>query len=380
MRTALDRIGAVTAKEFRHLGRDPRALIMVLLLPVAMMLLFGYAISFDVGHVRTVVVDNDRTPASREYLRHYEGSPFFTIVQRADAVAAVEQAFSAGSARIGVIVPAGFGRSLAADTPAEVAVLIDGTEPNSARVAQAYTTALNLLAGQRLTVAWADRQGYDLASTGALEARVRTWYNPDRRSAVFLIPRLMVVIIAIVTVQQTALSLVRERDLGTADQLAVSPIRMPELMVGKLLPWTLLAFLEVAAIAAVAIWLFRVPLRGDPLLLAAGAVLFVFCCLGVGLVISAVAPSMDVANILALMIAFLPAFLLSGFVFPLDQIPTVLQWISLLFPARYMVEISRGVFLKDTGWTELWPQFAALGGYALVALAVASVLYARRAR
>jgi ABC-2 type transport system permease protein len=377
---ALDRIAAVTAKEFRHLGRDPRSLIMVLLLPVAMMLLFGYAISFDVTHVPTVVVDNDHTPASREYLRHYEGSPFFSIVQRADAVAAVEQAFSANTARMGVIVPAGFGRALAAGTPADVAVLIDGTEPNSARVAQAYTTALNLLAGQRLTVAWADSQGYDLGSAGGLEPRVRTWYNPERRSAVFLVPGLMVVIIAIVTVQQTAVSLVRERDLGTADQLAVSPIRMPELMVGKLLPWTLLAFLEVVAIAAVATSLFRVPLRGDPLLLAAGAALVVFCCLGMGLVISAVAPSMDVANILALMIAFLPSFLLSGFVFPLDQIPALLQWISLLFPARYMVDISRGVFLKDTGWAELWPQFAALGGYALIALAVASVLYRRRAR
>lgn len=380
MRASLDRIGAVVRKEFRHLGRDPRSLVMVLLLPVAMMLLFGYAISFDVSHIPTVVVDNDRTPASREYLSAYHGSPFFTIVAHADRVGAVEEAFAANRARLGVIVPAGFGRSLAAGTPAEVGVLVDGTEPNSARVAQAYTTALNLLHGQRLTVTWADAQGYDLGSSGALEARVRTWYNPERRSAVFLIPGLMVVIIAIVTVQQTAVSLVRERDLGTADQLAVSPIRMPELMVGKLLPWTLLAFLDAAVIAAVAVGLFGVPLRGDPLLLAGGAALFVFCCLGMGLVISAVAPSMDVANIGALMLAFLPSFILSGFVFPLDQIPTVLQWISLLFPARYMVDISRGVFLKDTGWAELWPQFAALGGYALIALAIASVLYARRAR
>ncbi len=380
MRPALDRIGAVTVKEFRHLGRDPRSLAMVLLLPVLMMLLFGFAISFDVSHLPTVVVDHDKTPASRQYLRAYQGSPFFSIVEYADSTAEVERAFESNGARLGVIVPAGFGRALAAGTPAEVGVLIDGTEPNSARIAQAYATALNLLEGQRMTLGWADSQGYDLASSGTLEARVRTWYNPERRSAVFLVPGLMVVIIAIVTVQQTALSLVRERDLGTADQLTVSPIRMPELMVGKLLPWTLLAFLDVAVITAVAVWLFRVPLRGEPLLLAAGAALFVFCCLGMGLVISAVAPSLDVANIAALMVAFLPSFILSGFVFPLDQIPTVLEWVSLLFPARYMIEISRGIFLKDTGWSELWPQFAALGGYAVVMLAVASVLYARRAR
>ena len=375
---ALDRIAAVTVKEFRHLGRDPRSLIMVLLLPVAMMLLFGYAISFDVTHVPTVVVDNDRTPASRDYLAHYEGSPFFTIVERADELRAIDQAFGANRARIGVVVPAGFERSLATDTPAEIAVLIDGTEPTAARVAQAYTTALNQLVGQQLTLSWADAKGYDLTAAGVLEPRVRTWYNPERRSAVFLIPGLMVAIISIVTIQQTAVSLVRERDLGTADQLAVSPIRMPELMLGKLLPWTVLAFLEVVAITAVAIGLFAVPLHGDPLLLIGGAALFVFCCLGMGLVISAVAPSVDVANILALMVAFLPAFLLSGFIFPLDQIPTALQWVSAAFPARYMVDIARGIFLKASGWTELWPQFAALAAYAVLALLLASVLYRRR--
>jgi len=380
MSGALDRIGAVVVKEFRHLFRDPRAIGIVLLMPVFQLLVFAYAISFDVSHLPTILVDNDRTPASREYLRQYTGSPLFEVVGYADAQSGVIQAFQTNRAQVGVIVPAGFGRRLASGTQGEVAVLIDGSETSSAKVAQAYTAGLNLLHGQEVATVWADSQGVTVSSLGGLEPRLRTWYNPERRSAIFLIPGLMVVIIAIVTVQQTALSLVRERDLGTGEQLAVSPLRRIELMIGKVMPWTALAFLDVAVIAALAVGLFGVPLRGDLAVLAAGAALFVFCCLGLGLVISAVAPSMEVANIAALLLAFLPTFLLSGFVFPLDQIPTFLQWISALFPARYMVTISRGVFLKGSGWAEVWPELAALGGYAVVALAAASVLYSRRSR
>ncbi|MDQ7991592.1 MAG: ABC transporter permease [Propionicimonas sp.] len=380
MSGSLDRIGAVVVKEFRHLFRDPRAIGIVLLMPVFQLLVFAYAISFDVTHLPTILVDNDHTPASREYLRQYSGSTLFEVVGYSDTQAGVIDAFQANRAQVGVIVPAGFGRQLASGAEGEVAVLIDGSEPTSAKVAQAYTTGLNLAAGQEVALAWADRQGASVSGLGGLEPRLRTWYNPERRSAIFLIPGLMVVIIAIVTVQQTAVSLVRERDLGTAEQLAVSPLRRIELMLGKLLPWTGLAFVDVAAIVVLAVWLFGVPLRGDLAVLGAGAALFVFCCLGMGLVISAVAPSMEVANIASLLLAFLPTFLLSGFVFPLDQIPAVLQWISALFPARYMVAISRGVFLKGSGWDELWPQFAALAAYAALALAAASVLYSRRSR
>ena len=376
----LDRIGAVAAKEFRHLLRDPRAIAIVLLMPVVQLLLFAYAISFDVSHLPTVVVDADRTPASREYLRDYVGSPLFEIVEYTDSPAQVERAFLANRAEVGIIVPAGFGRTLAGGGQAQVGVLIDGSQPNSARVAQTYTNALSLLATQRVAVAWADTQGLDVSGVGQLEPRVRTWYNPERRSAIFLVPGLIVVILAIVTVQQTAVSLVRERELGTSEQLAISPLRQPELMLGKLLPWTALAFVDLVVISALAVWVFGVPLRGDPVVLATAAALFVFCCLGMGLVISAVAPSLDVANIAALLLTFLPAFLLSGLVFALNQIPLVLQWVSMAFPARYMVSVSRGVFLKGAGWAELWPELTALGIYAVVALVAASVLFRRRTR
>jgi ABC-2 type transport system permease protein len=378
MKAALSRIGAVATKEFKHLLRDPRTLATVLILPVLQLLLFAYAISFDVKNVPTVVLDQDKTPASRQYLQTYRSSEFFDVVGSADDLAQIDQLFDQNKVRLALIVPSGFARSLDNGQKAQVAILTDGSEPTSAQLGQAYATALNASYGQQIAVEWADRQGLDLSQGGEIEPRLRTWYNPERKSSNFLIPGLMVVIIMIVTVQQTAVTLVREREQGTGEQMAVSPLRRGELMVGKLLPWTLLAFADMVMIALVGIWVFDLPLRGNIGFLAASSVVFVFSALGLGLIISAVAPSLETANIAGLLIAFLPAFLLSGFAFPLESIPTPLQWLSYAFPGRYMVAISRGVFLKGAGFIQLWPQLAALAGYALVVLVASSVLYRRR--
>lgn len=377
---SLSRIGAVTAKEFIHLFRDPRTLAVVLALPVLQMLLFAYAISFDVKNVSTVIIDLDQTPASQAYVGTYASSDFFTVVGTASDLGAVDRVFDANQARIAVVVPPGFGRSLANGEQAQVAVYLDGSEPTAARVGQAFSTALNQVYGQQVIIEWADTQGLDVTTAGQLEPRVRTWYNPEKRSSDFLIPGLMVVIIMVVAVQQTAVSLVREREQGTDEQLAISPMRRWEMMLGKVAPWTLLAFFELALVTAVGIWFFDLPLRGNLVVLALGAALFVFCSLGLGLVISAVAPSLESANMLGLLLSILPAFILSGFAFPLGSIPVWLQVVSCLFPARFMVTISRGVFLKGAGVAELWPELAALGVYAVVVIAVSIVLTSRRQR
>ena len=378
MKAALTRVTAVAGKEFKHLQRDPRALATVLILPVLQLLLFAYAISFDVKNVPTVVLDQDNTPASRQYLQTYLSSEFFDVLGSANDLAQIDQLFDQNKVRIAVIVPSGFAHSLGLGEKAQVAVLTDGSEPTSAQLGQAYAIALNASYSQRVVVEWADRQGLDLAQAGEIEPRLRTWYNPEQKSSDFLIPGLIVVIIMIVTIQQTAVTLVREREQGTGEQMTVSPLRRGELMVGKLLPWTLLAFADMLVIALVGIWVFDLPLRGSLGFLAASSVVFVFSALGLGLIISAVAPSLETANIVGLLIAFLPAFLLSGFAFPLEAIPTPLQWLSYAFPGRYMVTISRGVFLKGAGFSELWPELAALAAYALVVLLASSLLYRRR--
>jgi ABC-2 type transport system permease protein len=376
---SLSRIAAIARKEFLHIGRDPRMLIAVLVVPVMQLLLFSYAISFDVKNIPTVVLDQDMTTASRAYLQAYRSADFYRVEGSVDSLAAVDEAFQKNLAQIAVVVPSGFERALARGEKAPVAVIVDGTEPNAAQLGQAYAVALNQVYGNKTLAEWADRQGLDMSQIGRLEPRVRTWYNPEKRSADFLIPGLMVVIIMIVTVQQTAITLVRERDLGTEEQMMVSPLRLPELMVAKLLPWTVLAFIDMVVIAAVGIALFGIPLRGSITFLAVASGFFVFAALGMGLIISAIAPSLESANIIALMVSFLPAFILSGFAFPLDSIPPFLQGVSYLFPARYMIIISRGVFLKGAGFAELWQQLALLGGYSVLVIAIASVLYGRRA-
>lgn len=379
MSGTLTRVGAVAAKEFTHVRRDRRILAMVLVLPALMLLLMAYAISFDVRHVRTVIVDMDRTPASQSYARAYAASDLFDVIGHEDSTTAVDDLFGRNLVEVAVLIPAGFARTLASDETAQVAILIDGSQPNSARVAQAYAGALNQLRSQDLIRAWADSQGVDTSQIGMIDFRLRTWYNPERRSSNFLIPGLMVVVIMIVTVQQTAVTLVKEREQGTEEQLRVSPLRRTELMVGKLLPWTLIALADVLLITMLGVFLFGVPLRGSVAALAAGAVLLVLASLSLGLIISAVAPSVDVANIAGLLIAFLPAFLLSGFAFALDQIPAILQVVSYAFPARHMVTLSREVFLKGGGFVEVWPELAWLAAYAAVALLVAALLQRRRA-
>lgn len=374
------RMGAVAVKEFRHLGRDKRMLAAVVLLPIMLLILFSYALSFQIDHVTTIVVDQDKTATSQQYVQRYAQSTFFHVVAHSDSMSDVDEAFAKGTAKVAVIIPPGFEHTINSGQRAEVAVLVDGTEPNSARAAKSYSVAINQVFSTELTREWAERQGLDLSSLGTLDPRIRTWYNPDRDSSDFLIPGLMVVILAIVTVQQTAVTLVRERTLGTEEQLEVSPMRKVELMIGKVIPWTILAFVDVIAIVSIGVFGLGVPLRGSIPALAVGATLFILSCLGMGLAVSAVAPTEDTANIAALMIALLPSFLLSGFVFPLEQMPQVVQWISLAFPARYMVSLSRGVFLKGAGFAELWPELTALAITTFILIAIATVMYARLAR
>jgi ABC-2 type transport system permease protein len=380
VRAVLTRVLAIARKEFIHIRRDPRIIIGVLVIPVTQLLLFAYAISFDVKNVPTVVLDQDKTAESRAYVETYRSAEFFSVRGSVDNLAQVDSAFDRNIARIAVVVPPGFGRAIARGEKATVAVLVDGSEPNSAQLGQAYAVALNQAYGQKILASWADRQGIDISGIGTLEPRIRTWYNPERRSSDFLIPGLMVVIIMIVTVQQTAVTLVRERDQGTQEQMMVSPLHQWELMIGKLLPWTLIAFADMVAITAAGILVFGVPLRGSVPFLVVASGVFVFAALGLGLIISAVAPSLESANITALLISFLPAFILSGFAFPLESIPAVLRGVSYLFPGRYMIVIARGVFLKGAGFSELWSQLAQLAVYSVIVIVIASVLYGRRAR
>jgi ABC-2 type transport system permease protein len=378
MRAAVARVTAVARKEFIHITRDWRMIVAVLLLPLLQLLLFAYAISFDVRNVPSVTLDLDKSAASRAYLDAYAKSGFFTLQGSVADYAGIDAAFDRSEARVAIVVQRGYGDALAAGRAASVSVLIDGSEPNSAQLGQTYAVALNQTLGRQALATWADSRGLGAVHVGRVVPQLRAWYNPERRSADFLIPGLMIVIIMIVTIQQTSVTLVKERENGTLEQLLESPLTHSELIVGKILPWALLGALDTLVITAVAMGVFGIPLRGDVTVLIVGIGLFIVCALSLGLVISAVAPSIESANMAALLLSFLPGFMLSGMAFPLASVPVALQVVSYAFPARYMVEIARGVFLRGASWDILLPQVLALAVYAFVALGVATVLNRRR--
>lgn len=378
MRASLRRIRAISRKEYIHIRRDPRMLFAVLGMPIIQLLLFAYAISFDVSDVPTVLLDADRSAVSREYLASYEQSDFFDVIEHVDSLDAVDDAFDRSTARIAVIVEPGFGEAITRGEKGSVSVLLDGSEPNSAQLGQTYTVALNQRLDREVMTEWAQVRGLDTGAFGGIEPLLRTWYNPERRSADFLVPGLMVVIIMIVTIQQTAVTLVKEKEQGTFEQIVVSPVHRGELMIGKVWPWVVLGFIDMIVITLVAITVFQTPLRGNVFVLAASTFLFVLCSLAIGLIISARASSVEVANIVGLLVSFLPGFMLSGFAFPLNSIPPFLHTLSYLFPGRYMVTISRSVFLKGASWDVLGPQLLALVVHAVVSLTLASLLYSRR--
>lgn len=378
MPASVARILSIARKEFIHITRDWRMIVAVLVLPLIQLLLFAYAISFDVRNVPTVTLDLDKTAASRAYLDAYSRSGFFTITGGVADYAGVDSAFARGDARIAIVVQHGFADATAGGGTAAVSVLVDGSEPNSAQLGQTYAVALNNTLGQRALAAWAADQGLGSLHVGTLQPQIRTWYNPERRSADFLIPGLMIVIIMIVTIQQTSVTLVKERENGTLEQLLESPLTHTELILGKVLPWATLGVVDTVLITAISMVVFGIPLRGDVSVLAVGIGLFILCALSLGLVISAVAPSLESANIAALLLSFLPGFMLSGMAFPLESIPWPLQVVSYLFPARYMVDISRGVFLRGSSWASLAPQVLSLTVYAVIALTIATLLNRRQ--
>jgi ABC-2 type transport system permease protein len=374
----VNRVLAIAQKELLHIVRDRRNLAFVLIMPIFMLLLFAYALSFDVRNVPTVTLDMDHTAQSRLYLDSISHSSFFQVVGSVPDVAAADAAFQKGQARVVVLVRQGFGDKIVSGGKGEVQVLLDGSEPNSAQLGQAYANALSRQYGQRVTMAALERRGAQPGQFGSLQPHVRLWYNPEANSSWYLVPGLIVVIVMIIAVQQTATTLVREEDAGTLEQLLVSPLHRMELVVGKVAPWIVIVALDTVVISLAAVFVFGIPFLGSVWLFALGVALFVLCCLALGILISSRSTSVEVANQTALLVSFLPAFMLSGFVFPIANIPPILQWASYLFPARYMIVIVRTLFLKGAGWDVLWAQYAMLAAYAVIALTLASVSYRRK--
>jgi ABC-2 type transport system permease protein len=357
LRRSLRVIRAIMRRELIDVLRDRRSLFLTFLYPISMLIMYGYGIRYDVDNVHLMVLDHSETPASRALVQELTSSGYFRLVAMAADEREVERALATERARAAVVIPRAFAAEVRGGKPTSVQVLIDGSDANTANIAQGYALAIvNRFAA-----------GLEGASESAapIEVEHRVWYNPELKSVNFIVPGVIAVIMMIVGAILTALSIVKEKERGTIEQILVSPIRPVEMIVGKIVPYVGIALLDLAIIIAAGYLLFEVPIKGSLFSLAVFSLLYLVCSLGVGVFVSTIADNMQTAMIAAIFLSLMPSVLLSGFVFPLEHMPVAIQVVSYFFPGRYFVDAIRGIYLKGIGVAVLWQDALLLTLFAL---------------
>jgi ABC-2 type transport system permease protein len=365
-------VRAILGKELRELWRDPLSLSLALGLPIVLLLLFTHGLNLDVRQVRLGVYDLDRSAGSRDYLSGLTAAGDLSVVAEATSAAELGAWLDGGRIDMGLIVPPDFQRTLLAGQPTGVQVLVDGSDPTQAKAALAQLDAAAAFYSARAVRAAA-------ASGGpAVVAEPQVWFNPALKSAHYIVPGLFSLILMVLSPLLATLAIVRERERGSIQQILVAPTSPAAFILGKAVPYGLLAFVQMLLVLAAGLLWLRVPFRGSLLLLLLASIVYVFCTVGLGLLISTVTRSQVVAMLLALVATLMPSFLFSGFLFPVYSMPERYQWVSLAFPARHFTEIARGLALRASGPEQLWPHLVALLAFAAAVLLLATSRFHRR--
>lgn len=380
------RIREIIRKEFRQTLREPRMRILLFLPPLLQLIIFGYAVNLDVDNARIAWVDLDDTPESRDLRAAFEGSGHFQILANPTTEAGAQRLLDASKVQaVGVVFPR-FGRNVKRGDTTAVQILVEGTNSNTASLISTYASQIvadfagrTLSAQQRVKLVARTMAAGGPVNTGvpSLDVRSRVWFNPDLRSRNYFVPGVVVNIITLVTIMLTAMAIVREKEIGTMEQLMVTPIRPIELMLGKTLPFALAGLFDVVLVTGAALAVFHIPFRGNVLFLLACATLFLLTTLGVGLFMSMISQTQQQA-VMGSFFFFNPAFMLSGFAFPIRNMPLLVQYLTYLNPVRYFIEIVRGIFLKGSGFPVLWPQMLALLVYGVVILSLSALRFHKR--
>ena len=358
------RLRAVARKEWIQLRRDTRSMILAFALPLFLLLFFGYAISWDVDDIPLIVLDRDATRESRVLVQALVSSGYFTVTEYAEDEAQIGDHLARGTVRGALLIPRGFQRDMASGRRAPLQLLLDGSDANSATIAMNYSEAIvsRYSANTRL-------QGRTLTLPLRLESRV--WYNPNLESRTMIVPGLIAVIMSIIAALLTALTIAREWERGTMEQLAATPVTRLEVILGKLAPYLAIGLFDVAVTVGAGMLILGTPLRGSLFLLAGMTFLFLVGALGLGIFISAAVKSQVLATQVAMIATYLPAVLLSGFLYDIASMPPVLKALTYLIPARYFVTVTRGIFLKGVGIEVLWPEALLMIAFATLGLGLA---------
>jgi ABC-2 type transport system permease protein len=371
------RLVSLIRKEFIQIQRDPRTLVLLLVIPIMQLGLLGYAATNDVRNVPMAVFDQDRGPAARALLDAYRAADYFSIAYDVGSEEELRMLVDQGKARAAMIIPSGFSERLQGKGPAQVAFYLDGSDPTVASTSLAAAQMIGQAHGAEIAADFLTRRGQSSVMNLPLEVRTQVWYNPDLISAHFMIPGVIGMILYALTSILTATAVVRERERGTIEQLIVTPIRPWELMVGKMVPYVILAVINTLEVLALGHWWFGVPIRGSLWLILALSGLFLLTSLGIGLLASTFANTQQEAMLMVWM-TMLPGIFLSGFFFPLEAMPKALQWISLLMPLRYYLVIIRSLMLKNVGAEVLSGEIIALVIFGLVLMTAASFRFRKR--
>jgi len=379
-----ERISAIVRKELNQLLRNRRTRIFLFVPPVFQLILYGYAVNLDVDNLRMGWMDLDHSPQSQDLLADFQGSGRFLLTALPENEKEIQDVLDRGQVQLLVRVLPGFGRDIMLGRPAAAQILIDGTNSNTASLASSY--ASQLVAGYSANCAVKQLQSRMMARAGmgaiSLNAphitdSPRVWFNPDLRSRNYFVPAVICNLIMVVTVMLTAMAIVREKEIGTMEQLMVSPIRPMELMIGKMIPAAMVGMGDLVLMTSAALVIFHIPFLGSPLLLALSAVLFLMTSLGMGLLISTISDTQQQAIMSSSLIA-IPVFLLSGFAYPIRNMPIAVQYLTYLNPLRYLIEIARGIFLKGVGISVLWPQMLALLVYGTIVTVLSASSFRKR--
>lgn len=360
---------AVTRKEFLHIVRDPLSLYMALAIPLLLLLLFGYALSLDVDHVPTAVYDLDRSSASRDLIEQFKGSRYFDIVAISGTPDELNAVIDRGKAIVGLVIQPGFGSDLKGGREAKVQLILDGSDSNTASIALGYAQSLVTLYGIEVRAIARERLGAPKVNT--IETRIRVVFNSDLKSRNYIVPGLIAVILMIIAAVLTSLCVAREWENGSMEQLLSTPLRPVEFLLGKLAAYFAIGMVDMVICILTGVFLFGVPLRGSAVLLIASSALFCFGALCWGILLSTITRNQVIAYQLSMISSFLPAFLLSGFIYSIDNMPPVIQLVSRLVPARYFVTILKGIFLKGIGMQILWSELLALFLYGSIIFFIA---------
>ena len=363
------RLGAIARKEWIQLRRDPRSMILAFLLPIVLLLFFGYAINWDVREIPVAILDQDRSDASRELIQALVASGYFVPELYLDSARETGEQLSRGAVKGVLTIPPNYASDLRAPGQMpQVQLLLDGSDANTATIALNYADAIVALHAARLLPL-----GRDAVPPVTIETR--TWYNPDLVSRHMIVPGLIAVIMSVIAAMLTALTIAREWERGTMEVLASTPVSRIEVVLGKLLPYLAIGLLDVAATVACGMAIFGTPMNGSIVLLALYTVLFLTGALGLGIFISAAVKSQVLATQVAMLATYLPALLLSGFMFDIASMPRALQGVTFVVPARYFVTVTRGIFLKGVGAEVLWPQAILMAAFATLGLTLATAVF-----